>query len=337
MYKFLVIQTAFTGDVVLATAIVEKLHQHYPDSQIDFLLRRGNEGLLQNHPYITNLLIWDKKKHKKRNLLKMAMRVRKEHYTHIINPHRFPTSGYIMFFSGAGYTAGFDKNPFAFSFTKSAPHHIAKPYAKEYIMEVERYQLLIEDITDKNAALPKLYPTAEDYAKVKQYEDSPFICIAPSSVWFTKRYPAFRWAELIYSLPSIYTIYLLGGPDDNELAAQIQGLAVRKELVENLCGKLTYLQSAALIQSAEMNYANDSAPLHFAVAMDAPVTGVFCSTIASFGFGPMHDKGKIVEINYELYCKPCGLHGRKKCPEGHFKCAKDIKNEQLLWWISNTK
>ena len=46
MQKFLIIQTAFIGDVVLATIIIEKLHADFPDAQIDFLLRKGNEGLL---------------------------------------------------------------------------------------------------------------------------------------------------------------------------------------------------------------------------------------------------------------------------------------------------
>jgi len=46
MKKFLVIQTAFIGDVVLATGILEKLHHFYPDAEIDLLVRKGNEGYL---------------------------------------------------------------------------------------------------------------------------------------------------------------------------------------------------------------------------------------------------------------------------------------------------
>ncbi len=335
MHKFLVIQTAFTGDVVLATAIVEKIHSTYPDAQIDFLLRKGNEGLLKGHPFITNLFVWDKKSGKYSNLIKMFRQVRKEKYTHIINPHRFLTSGLMMFFSGATYTAGFNKNPMSAFFTKVAPHDIAESADTDYIMEVERYQLLIEDITDKQAARPKLYPSAADHQKVIPYQQQPYITIAPSSVWFTKRYPAEKWAQLIDSLPPQYKIYVLGGPTDEELADQVIALTSAQQ-AENLCGKLNYLESCALMAKADMNYTNDSAPLHFAVAMDAPVTGVFCSTISYFGFGPVHDKGKIVEIDHPLYCRPCGLHGRKKCPEGHFKCAHEIKNEQLLWWISRT-
>jgi heptosyltransferase-2 len=101
---------------------------------------------------------------------------------------------------------------------------------------------------------------------------------------------------------------------------------------QNLCGKLSFLQSAALMQAAEMNYTNDSAPLHFASAMNSPVTAVFCSTVPAFGFGPLRNNGKAVEIKERLSCRPCGLHGHKTCPEGHFKCAMEITNEQLLWW-----
>ena len=52
MMKFLVVQTAFIGDVILATPIVEKLRAFYPDAQVDFLLRKGDEALLAGHRHI---------------------------------------------------------------------------------------------------------------------------------------------------------------------------------------------------------------------------------------------------------------------------------------------
>ena len=78
------------------------------------------------------------------------------------------------------------------------------------------------------------------------------------------------------------------------------------------------------MQHAAMNYVNDSAPLHIASAMNAPVRVIFCSTVPAFGFGPLNANGRIVERLEPLYCRPCGLHGYKACPEGHFKCALDI-------------
>ena len=47
MKKILIIQTAFIGDVILATPLIEKLKNFFPKAEIDFLLRKGNEGLLK--------------------------------------------------------------------------------------------------------------------------------------------------------------------------------------------------------------------------------------------------------------------------------------------------
>ena len=45
--KILVIQTAFIGDAILATGLLEKLHESYPQAQIDYLVRKGNEPLFR--------------------------------------------------------------------------------------------------------------------------------------------------------------------------------------------------------------------------------------------------------------------------------------------------
>jgi heptosyltransferase-2 len=121
----------------------------------------------------------------------------------------------------------------------------------------------------------------------------------------------------------------LGGPGDISLCQFILESCNREGLIV-LAGKLSYLQSAALMSAAIMNYVNDSAPMHFASAMNAPVTAVYCSTIPEFGFGPVSDISHTIEIEQPLYCRPCGLHGYSACPEKHFQCARNIKDSQLL-------
>jgi heptosyltransferase-2 len=96
-----------------------------------------------------------------------------------------------------------------------------------------------------------------------------------------------------------------------------------------MAGKLSFLESAALMKHAVMNYVNDSAPLHLASATDAPVTAVFCSTIPAFGFGPLSSNSRVIETIEDLECRPCGLHGYKVCPRGHFKCA-NIAAERIV-------
>jgi len=327
MKKFLVIQTAFIGDAVLATALIEKLHHYYPDAAIDFLVRKGNEGLFANHPFLNKLLVWVKKENKYKNLFGILGEIRKQKYDVVVNVQRFAATGFLTVFSGAKITIGFDKNPWSPLLTKKVRHVISTN--EKYIHEVDRNQKLIQHITDGIAGKPRLYPSKNDYEKVKQYQGNNYICVAPASVWFTKQYPAEKWNGLIDKLPSNLTVYLIGAPSDKDLCDIIMNGSSNISVV-NLAGKLSFLESAALQSGAMMNYVNDSAPMHFASSVNAPVTAVYCSTVPSFGFGPLSSKSFIVQTEEDLPCKPCGLHGYKECPLGHFKCAYTIRDEQLL-------
>lgn len=327
MQKILIIQTAFIGDVVLASALVEKLGSHFPVAKIDFLLRKGNESLLANNPHLNEIIVWNKKENKYRNFFAVLKKIRQAKYDRVINLQRYFSTGFLTAFSGARQTVGFDKNPLSFLFSKKVKHVIST--SAPYLHEVQRNNALISDFTDDVFVRTKLYPSAADEDEVSIYTKSSYISMSPSSVWFTKQYPVERWIELIDAIPETHTIYLLGGKENiAECNLVISGS--KRRGIENLAGKLSFLQSAALMKKAVMNYVNDSAPLHFASAVNAPVTAIFCSTIPAFGFTPLSDVAVIAEINYDLYCRPCGLHGRKACPEGHFKCARDIKTEQLL-------
>lgn len=326
--KFLVIQTAFIGDVILATPLVEKLRRFYPEAQIDFLLRKGNEKLLAGHPHIRRVWVWDKKKAKYRGLAALIRQLRREHYDETINCQRFAAAGLLTVFSGARRTTGFRKNPLSLLFTRRMPHvfgSLAKP-----VHEVQRNLSLIEHLTDTSFEMPRIYPAQADYERVNALSDATgrYVCIAPTSVWFTKQFPPHKWVELIDRIPADCSIYLLGSPDDAGACSAIQA-ASGHPAIHNLAGRLSLLESAALMQGAQMNYVNDSAPMHLASAVNAPVAAVFCSTVPLFGFTPLSQQSRIVETEAVLDCRPCGLHGRPACPLGHFSCAETISATQF--------
>lgn len=333
MKRILVIQTAFIGDVVLATGIVEQLHQWYPGSDIDFLLRKGNEALLENHPFIKNVLIWDKKKGKYRDLYRLLKTIRSNHYDVVVNVQRFAATGLLTALSGSEATIGFNKNPFSRFFTHRV-QHVVQQQNGDTLHEVDRNFALIKPLQPVrkesfNALKPRLYPSLEDTEKIRDYQITPYITISPASIWFTKMFPVEKWVELIRQIPAGYSIYLLGGPADKTLAEKIIAMAQRNKIL-NLCGQLSFLQSAALMKTAVMNYVNDSAPMHFASSVNAPVTAIYCSTLPGFGFGPLSDQSTVVETKIALSCRPCGLHGHAECPEKHFKCAYTIAISDLL-------
>lgn len=332
MQKLLVIQTAFIGDVVLVTGLLEDLHIQFPEAVIDILVRKGNEGLFHGHPFLNEVLIWNKKKHKYSNLFHVIHQIRKIKYDRVINVQRYAATGLITILSGAKESIGFDKNPFSIFFSNRITHVFSK--ADVALHEVERNFQLIVDSKHIVASKPKLYPSLIDKAAISKYTIEPYICIAPASVWFTKQFPVIKWIEFLQVLPKNYQIYLLGAPSDIPLCKEIME-AVPDKMVTILAGKLNFLESAALMEKAVMNYVNDSAPMHFASAVNAPVTAIYCSTIPAFGYGPLSGNSSIVELQEPLSCRPCGIHGKKSCPETHFNCAMKIKNEQLLASLPN--
>jgi heptosyltransferase-2 len=331
MQKILVVQTAFIGDVVLATAIVESLHQQYPKAAIDVVVRKGNEPLFNEHPFINELIIWDKKQHKYLNWFSILKKIRAKHYDVLINAQRFAATGLWTVLSSANTTIGFDKNPFSFLFTHKVKHDVSG----NALHEVNRNHALISSLGVFPLAMPKLYPTKSDFEKVKLYQAEKYITIAPASVWFTKQFPLTAWVSFISELKFEGPIYILGGASDKALGDKIINEVVRlhstaSTKIINLSGELGFLASAALQQKAVLNYVNDSAPMHFCSAVNAPVVAIYCSTIPAFGFGPLSTNSFIVETQEQLACRPCGLHGNKQCPLGHFNCAHTIENAQLI-------
>ena len=200
--RFLLIQTAFIGDVILATALLEQLHQVYPDALLDILVRKGNEGLLVNHPFLNEVLIWHKKEAKYRDLWRLLQTIRTRQYKAVLNLQRYGTMGMLTALSGAEITVGFDKNPFARFFTHPIVHRF-----EPGVHEVDRNAGMLSVLKPGSQwqgqvpNRPKLYPSADDYAAVQPYKKQPYVCMAPMSVWFTKQYPPERWVELIQALP----------------------------------------------------------------------------------------------------------------------------------------
>jgi len=320
--KILIIQTAFIGDVILTTPVLLELSRCRPEAEIHFLVRKGNEELLRNFPGVNQVMVWEKKKNKISNLLKLIGRIRQEHYDEVINLQRFASSGLLTILSGAHETTGFRKNPFSVFFSRRVEHRIG---GSSPLHETERNLALIHHQGAGRSCKPALFPDAGDFNTTSIYKNRPYRCIAPASVWATKQVPVEKWIELIHYLSEKKPddlIYLLGGPGDTASCELIRERSGQKNVI-SLAGGLSFLQTAALMKDAQMNFVNDSAPLHIASAMNAPVTAFFCSTSPDFGFGPLSTDRAVEEVQ-GLSCKPCGLHGHRSCPEKHFRCGFDL-------------
>ncbi len=322
MNKVLIIQTASLGDVILATATAHSVRTLYPDARISFLVKDSCADVLKDNPVIDNLIVWNKKQHKYRNLYAVLKEIRREKFDAVINFQRFFSSGFITAFSKARIRAGFSNNPMSLLFNRKVKHQL------NGLHETERNLALAKMcFPDLQFSKPVIAVSKPSDSQILSFSEQRYITIFPGSLWPTKQFPKKSWIDFLSKTPADLKVIIAGS-----MADRIQGdeiLSSRPHNTLNLCGKMSILESAWLMKNASMNFTNDSAPTHIASAVNAPVATIFCSTVPRFGFTPLSDKSHVIENQGKLPCRPCGIHGHRTCPEKHFNCGHKIEISQL--------
>lgn len=332
MDKILVVQTAFLGDVILTLPLVQSLKSIYPTVQVDMLVVPSAVELLQNHPSIHQVLVFDKRGRDSglQGFLRTVKNIRNQKYQCAIVPHRSLRSAALVSLARIPKRIGFNKSAGWFFL-----HNVIR--YDNSIHEVDRNMLLLGALGIKQTerVYPRLYPSKSDCRVVDQFmQDERFhdremiIGIAPGTIWNTKRWFAERYSELSSKLiKDGFSVVLIGSKEDEVLCKDIQ-VAIDSGRVYNAAGKLTLLQSAELIRRCRVLISNDSAPMHIAVAVRTPVVAIFGATIPEFGFSPYGEHDIVVETK-GLSCRPCSTHGGETCPIKTFDCMKNITAENV--------
>ncbi|MCH8929057.1 MAG: lipopolysaccharide heptosyltransferase II [Candidatus Marinimicrobia bacterium] len=324
--RLLILQTAFLGDVVLATPIAEEIKKAHPSWEIDFLTIPQAASLVKNNPNISEVIEYDKRDGDSgfRGFFNMVRRIETGAYDIAIVPHRSIRSAALVRLSGIPSRIGFDRSAGSFLLTEIVKY-------EDNIHEVDRNLKLLDSIIDFPVkGYPRLYPAVGDVRKAENTltengisSDKPLVAIAPGSIWNTKRWPIDKYEELARKfIKNGANVILIGGKDDISL---LKGTDFDGTI--DLAGKLTLMESAALLKKCDLLVTNDSAPMHFAVGVDTPVVAIFGATAPKYGFYP-YDKDDIV-VERELPCRPCAIHGGTKCPIGTFECMLDISAEEV--------
>ncbi|OGC77983.1 MAG: lipopolysaccharide heptosyltransferase II [candidate division Zixibacteria bacterium RBG_16_40_9] len=329
-HNILVVQTAFIGDVILTIPLIKAVKKKFSGSKLSVLVIPQSAELLKNNPYVDEVITYDKRGQEKslNSFFQLVNRIKQSKFDLALVPHRSYRSSFLVFLSKIPERIGFDKNQASFFLTKKIV------YQKNW-HEIDRNLSLIEsDGLSVEEKYPELFPTPEDFGKVERFlaenkinADDVLIAIAPGSTWATKRWIEAGFAKVADWLiqKEKMKVVFTGSREDEQLMNSIYNLMEVKPV--NACGKLSLLESAALLSKCKLLLANDTAPVHMAVAMKTPVVEIYGSTVPAFGFYPYGDGHLIIEKN--LPCRPCGIHGHQKCPLGHFKCMKEISPEEV--------
>ena len=185
--NILIIHTAFIGDIVLSTALVSKVKEKYPDSDIYYLTTPLGKEILKNNPKIKEIIVYDKRGKNKGfgAFISFVRKIRKLKIDVCLTPHRYLRSSILTLMSGASIRVGYDIASLSFVFNKKIKYDKTKH-------EVEKLLSFIDD-SSKRYEL-EIYPSEKEKIKIdtilKNFsQNKKIILIAPGSKWFTKRWP----------------------------------------------------------------------------------------------------------------------------------------------------
>jgi heptosyltransferase-2 len=149
-----------------------------------------------------------------------------------------------------------------------------------------------------------------------------------------KRWPIAHYADLARALhrESGRPVMLLGSPGEAALCDEIVALAPAACRV--LAGRLSLLESIAVISAAKGVVTNDSGLMHVAAAFEVPQVAVFGSTSPGHT-PPLSPRARVLWLKDELGldCMPCF---DRTCRFGHYGCLTGVRPERVEAALAET-
>ena len=316
--KILIIHTAFIGDIVLSTPLIQRLKDMYPESEIDYLTLPTNKSVISNNPNLNEIILYDKKGQDKgiKGFLRVLKILKQKKYDYAVIPHRFIKSILLAKLAKIPNIVGFDVATGSFLLNKKV-HYDMKKHEVERLLDLVEY---------KGEKIPiRIYPAKENFTKINKIlehhgyfgnEGQKLILVAPGSQRAEKMWPIEKYREVIERLKKNknYFIGITGSKAEKNLSLNFPN----DKNVIDFRGEINLVEFGALISKADIVVGNDSSPIHIASGFEKPfVIGIFGPGKRDLGFFPYTEKSNVIEDN-EFY-----ENNIVKIPKKRYEYKKD--------------
>ncbi|MGE5218526.1 MAG: lipopolysaccharide heptosyltransferase II [Chloroflexota bacterium] len=329
----LILQTSFLGDTVLTLPLISEVRRRFPVKKLSVLCLPLSRELLADHPAIDEIITDDKRNADRGwyGLRRTAARLKERQFSLALTPHKSLRSALVLYLAGIPHRVGFRESRGWFLFQQRAERDSTR-HDVERNLSVLRVFGLAPEQCQRAIELPVSAATqgsVDQKLRALGVGENDFIVgISPGSAWATKRWSTDGFAALIRLLRREYDakVLLFGGADDAPVVEEIQRRGCNETI--NLVGRIELRELAAAIGRCRVFITNDSAPMHIAVARRVPTVAVFCATTPELGFYPYTNNAIVVQK--DLFCRPCGSHGGRRCPLGTEDCIREIHPDAVL-------
>ena len=325
--KILIIQFKPYGDVLLTTSYLKALREKFPKAQIDFLVFESYDHILDENPYLSNVVVLPKKRKLGYIIerVKLFYKINKRNYDLIIDQQNNTGSVEVLLFSGARYRLGWynGKGRFLYNikanrgpsrYSASKKFDILKPLG----IEDQPYKLHYHVSEESRQYI-------DDWLQQKNLSTERIICISPGSPVASKKWDLKNYALLadLILQKTNFAVVLLWGPREYEDVRTVLRY-MKKQPV--LAPPTNFNQAAAFLERCALLICNDGGLNHLSVATETPALAIFGKTTTrnwspqgefpghyhivnpewkkdgdqTFGISPEEVFGKVQEIVSEL-------------------------------------
>lgn len=319
------------GDILLTTPLLRLLKKKFPECKIHYVTKIEFSELLRNNPYI-DVIHFFKESGGSSELFRLKSELQKTQYDVILDLHANLRSIFLRHQIPHRALYIFKKNRlkrFLYIKFRCRWYHHMPSVPVRYLDTLKDL-----DIIDDNHG-PEFFLDARLQTIMKEKLDKLglkkrrlTVCLCPGAGFATKRWPVEYYAQLAKRLcqDENTQIIVLGGNQDIEMA---QTIANKERSCIPLAGQTTLMESACVLELADVVITNDTGLMHLANALKKKTVAIFGPTTRELGFFPRPAISRVVEKS-DLSCRPCSHTGSQRCPKRHFRCMKEIQPESVF-------
>lgn len=349
----LVVATRRLGDVLLTTPLVRSLKAKWPDAQIDMLVFRGTEGVLENNADVRRVILVEQRARLGERLRDAARIWRR--------------------YDLACAALSSDRPRFYTWFAGRRRAGLVDPERVNWLTRLMLHRIALNRHTSEHtvsstlalAAAIGIEPIAQvvapgigtDPARIARFDahfvppaytpGQPLVVLHPYPMYAYKQWHVGGWVALIdWLLAQGFAVALSGGPAVGEREYVARVAAGASGPVLNLAGKLSFGESAELIRRARLFVGPDTGATHVAAATGTPTIALFGPSDA-VRWGPWPQggvpgggepwplrgsgrRGNVYLLQGEGECVPCRQEGCERRLDSASRCLTELSPWRVI-------
>jgi lipopolysaccharide heptosyltransferase I len=324
--RIAIIKPSALGDVLNALPVLDGVRRRFPEAHITWVVNHAYAPLLRPHADLNEIIAFDRSALRggwaqaTMALVRFLRHLRTRRFDLVLDLQGLLRSGVMTLATGAPVRLGLSsaREGARWCYTHCIDDRTGVRHA------VDRCWRMAEALgaeEPKNLHLP-LDPMVRRWARSTLGPwPRPWVAVGAGARWLTKRWPPTHFATLLRRAQAQFggTAVFVGAADEADVSRGV--IELLKGPVCDLTGRTTLPQLAAVLAHADVLLANDTGPLHLAVALGRPVVAPYtCTQVARNGpYGQFHHA-----VETSVWCK--GSY-RKRC--GRLECMGELTPEKL--------